>query len=316
MTERHPERRLDPRKIQIGVLTSLLVLGEYFLGFGLNASFVAAAFVTALLTEFVAFAVSFGRGLPKPQSSEGFLDLIGRFYASGGYKSASITALSTSLLLRGEFWVAVLACGCAIVSKRLINLSVLSAFTGSTHRRHFFNPANLGIVAALYFGGGWITPGQWGRHFLLVAFLLCLGWMVTQRVKTIDITLSFLGTYAAILVTRALWLGDPLTLPMHAMSSGAVLLFAFFMISDPKTVPRRRIGRIIHGSLVALFAAYIRFFEYRSDGMIWGLFALAPLVPVLDILLERLFSAAAAAPRLKSSTPVFRWPDEIIPSQT
>jgi len=39
-------------------------------------------------------------------------------------------------------------------------------------------------------------------------------------------------------------LGEPMTIPFHRLESGSLLLFTFFMISDPKTTPDSRIGRI------------------------------------------------------------------------
>ena len=38
---------------------------------------------------------------------------------------------------------------------------------------------------------------------------------------------------------------------MKQLQSGALLLFTFFMISDPKTTPDSRVGRILFGVLVA-----------------------------------------------------------------
>ena len=43
---------------------------------------------------------------------------------------------------------------------------------------------------------------------------------------------------------------EPATIPMNRLESGALLLFAFFMISDPKTTPDSRAARAVYSSSV------------------------------------------------------------------
>jgi Na+-translocating ferredoxin:NAD+ oxidoreductase RnfD subunit len=61
--------------------------------------------------------------------------------------------------------------------------------------------------------------------------------MVIHRAMRSDVSYAFILTFAAILFARALWLGDPWTIPLKQLQSRALLLFTFFMISDPKTTP-------------------------------------------------------------------------------
>jgi Na+-translocating ferredoxin:NAD+ oxidoreductase RnfD subunit len=115
--------------------------------------------------------------------------------------------------------------------------------------------------------------------------IACLGSLVVTRAARADVTLAFLAFYVGLLITRALWLGDPLTIPLHQLESGALLIFSFFMISDPKTTPDSRTGRIIFALIVALAALSVQFVWFRPNGPLWGLIACAPLVPLLDRLL-------------------------------
>jgi Na+-translocating ferredoxin:NAD+ oxidoreductase RnfD subunit len=85
------------------------------------------------------------------------------------------------------------------------------------------------------------------------------------------------------MIGRALWLGDPLSIPLHQMQNGALLIFAFFMISDPKTTPNTSVGRIVYGALVASVAYIIQFVFYEPNGPIIALILSAPLVPLLDL---------------------------------
>jgi hypothetical protein len=128
----------------------------------------------------------------------------------------------------------------------------------------------------------WVSPGQWGSGPFFAFAIACAGLVVVQRAARADVTFTFLGVYAALLVLRALWLGEPLTIPFHRMESGALLLFAFFMISDPKTTPDRREARILFAALVAAGAAWIQLRMFRTNGLLWSLAAFSALVPLLD----------------------------------
>jgi hypothetical protein len=63
------------------------------------------------------------------------------------------------------------------------------------------------------------------------------------------------------------------------------VLFAFFMISDPRTTPDSRAGRILFAALVALGAYYVQFRLFRTNGLLWSLAACSLLVPLVDRLL-------------------------------
>src|SRR5207247_3672621 len=75
------------------------------------------------------------------------------------------------------------------------------------------------------------------------------------------------------------------TIPLHRIESGGLLLFAFFMISDPKTTPSTRLGRIVFSALVAYGAWYVQFRLFRTNGLLWSLAACSMTVPLIDRLL-------------------------------
>ena len=97
-----------------------------------------------------------------------------------------------------------------------------------------------------------------------------------------DVTIAFLAVYAGLVVARSMALGEPLAIPLHRLQSGAFLLFAFFMISDPKTTPDSRAGRVLFAALVALGAWYVQFRLFRTNGLLWSLAACSLLVPLID----------------------------------
>lgn len=246
----------DPRLYQIASLSSLLLHGLLFLHFDVSIWQIVVTLVTAQLTQYAATRY-FNLPVFDP-------------------KSALISSLSLCLLLRtNDLLVAGLAAVIAIGSKFVIRWN----------GKHIFNPTNLALVVVLASGLGWISPGQWGQVAWFGFLIACLGGLVITRAARADVTLAFLAFYIGLLITRALWLGDPLTIPLHQIESGALLVFAFFMISDPKTTPDSRTGRIVFALGVALAGLYVQFGLFKPNGPLWGLIACAPLVPLLDRML-------------------------------
>jgi Na+-transporting NADH:ubiquinone oxidoreductase subunit NqrB len=244
----------DPRLWQILSLAVLLGYGMLALGFDQAALAIPLIIVSALATQWV---LTRAYALPRFEPS-----------------SALITSLSLCLLLRsGELAVLALASVAAIASKFLIRVD----------GKHVFNPANFAIVVMLLCSGeAWISPAQWGSRTYAVFLFACLAILVLSRARRGDVALAFLGTYVAILLLRALYLGDPLAIPLKQMQSGTLLLFAFFMISDPKTTPDRRAHRIAFGMIVAAAGAFLQYGLWRPEGLMYALFFLSPLVPLLD----------------------------------
>jgi len=244
----------DPRHYQIATLSLLLAYGLLFLDFDFGGRRVALILCTTLCTQ--ALCSRLWR-LPRFDP-----------------KSALISGLSLSLLLRSNLpEVAVAAAAAAIASK----------FVFRWNGKHLFNPTNFGLVAAIGLTGqAWVSPGQWGSAAFFAFFMACLGGLVIRRAARSDVTCAFIAGYVAILAARALWLGDPMGIPAHQLQNGAFLLFAFFMISDPKTTPDSRPGRILFAVLVALGAGFVQFGLFRTNGLLWSLAFFALTVPLID----------------------------------
>jgi Na+-transporting NADH:ubiquinone oxidoreductase subunit NqrB len=170
-------------------------------------------------------------------------------------------------------WLFALAGVVAISSK------VLLRFDG----KHLFNPAGFAIVVLLLANTGiWISPGQWGAELWFAALAGFLAIVVLQAARRADIAIFFLSSHAALLGARALWLGDPLAIPLHQMQSGSLLIFAFFMISDPRTSPNSRLGRFAFAFAVAALGHYLAFYMQIRPALYFALIALSPLTLVID----------------------------------
>ncbi|HEX2642043.1 MAG TPA: RnfABCDGE type electron transport complex subunit D [Thermoanaerobaculia bacterium] len=250
-------RLRDPRLYQIAVLGLLLIYGVTRLDLEVRPLYAAAMLATALAVQYA------GTRLARLPAFDP--------------RSALISGLSLCLLLRtGSLPLAILTAAVTIGAKFVIR------FRG----KHLFNPTNFGIVAMMLATGQvWVSPGQWGNAALFGFLMACLGGLVVNRAARSDVTYAFLAFYLAILFGRALWLGQPSAIPLHQVSNGAFLLFTFFMISDPKTTPDSRAGRILFALLVALGAGFVHFVLFRPNGLILSLAFLSPAVPLLDLLL-------------------------------
>ena len=252
-------RRLrDPRYFQIAVLGTLLCFGIVSLVFGIRWQNAIAIFMTALAIQRL---FTWRLHLPR-------FDPL----------SPLITSLSLTLLLRTDTpMLAACAAGIAIGSKFVVRV----------RGKHVFNPANVAIVSMLVATEhAWVSSGQWGSAAISALALSSLGFLVLTRARRAETTVTFLGVYALLLLARALWLGDPLAIPLHQLQNGALLIFAFFMISDPKTTPDTALGRILFATLVAAIAYTIQFVYYVPNGPILALIIAAPFVPVTDLLMQ------------------------------
>jgi Na+-translocating ferredoxin:NAD+ oxidoreductase RnfD subunit len=92
----------------------------------------------------------------------------------------------------------------------------------------------------------------------------------------------FLAFYLGLVAANVIWLDRGWAILGHQMQSGVLLLFAFFMISDPMTIPNRISGRALHAAAVAIVAFLWQYALYKPNGLLWALFLCVPLVPLID----------------------------------
>jgi Na+-transporting NADH:ubiquinone oxidoreductase subunit NqrB len=213
-------------------------------------------------------------------------------------RSALISGLSLCLLLRtNRADLAVLAAILTIGGKFLFRAG----------GKHVFNPTNGGIAAMLLITNQvWVSPGQWGSAAFFAFLLACAGWLVVTRAARSDVTYAFIACYCALLFGRSLYLGEPLAIPLHRLQSGALLLFTFFMISDPKTTPDSRIGRVLFAALVAFGGWYVQFRLFRTNGLLWSLAGCSVMVPLINRVVPGRRYVWPAAPSRSTSSPVVR----------
>lgn len=245
----------DARLWQALVLGSVLLFGVHALDFPLDATIIAVTLATGVLSEY------------------GFATLA-RTARTARPLSAFISALSVLLLFRSTtFWTYPVVIGLAVASKYLIRV----------RGQHWLNPTNFAVLVGTLLLPGWVSSGQWGHLAAMPLALGGLGILVVLRAGRLDSALAFLSSSALFELGRLSYYGYPhlLDLFAHRFSNGALWLFTFYMITDPKTTPQHRWGRIAHAAIVALVSLLLSEW-YWKDTFLWALLFSAPLVPLFD----------------------------------
>ncbi len=246
----------DARDYQILFLSTFLGLGLVTRDWTLRLDIMAVAIATCLVVQLLATKI--------------FMST----WQWSALKSATITALSLCLLLRVDHYsTMVLAASLAIFSKFILQIN----------QKHFFNPANFGIISALALSqDAWVSPGQWGESWWYALLFLGCGGMVLSQVGRLDTAMTFLGSYAFLEAMRNLYLGWTWDVYSHRLMSGSLLLFTFFMITDPRSTPNAQASRLIWGVAIALLTYILRNYFFVAPAVFWALFALSPLTIILD----------------------------------
>ena len=246
----------DPRWLQIAFLCSFLLLG-----------------LTARDFPFWHAPLLFASCLCTQLACERLLKL-----PHAGLLSPIITSFGLTLLLRaGAWWVPPLAGTLAIGSKYALRIG----------GRHFFNPANFGLCCLMLLTPrAWCSPTQWGEGGILLLWIFALGLGVAHRAFRADVSLAFLASWIILRTGRVHYLGQRPEVLLHQLSSGSLLLFTFFMISDPKTTPQSRAARLALAAIVAC-TAFLFSVKSVQNPIVWALFFCAPLTPLLDALTSK-----------------------------
>ncbi|MEZ5172412.1 MAG: RnfABCDGE type electron transport complex subunit D [Bacteroidia bacterium] len=244
----------DARNLQIIFLSVFLIYGIWALDWTAEAQNFFIVFPVAALTQLLA---------------------IWHFRLSAdSLKSAVISALGISILFRSDnMWMMIFVAFAAIAGKFLIR------FRG----KHIFNPGNFGIILTiLLFQDGWISPGKWGSSVILLLMIASAGLMVLFKAGRIDTGVSFLITLFILDFFRLIiyqgWTADVL---FHKYMNGSLLLFSFFMITDPATTPNHPRARIIWSALIAVITFSLQSFMQIHTAPLWTLFFISPLTQFL-----------------------------------
>ena len=150
-------------------------------------------------------------------------------------------------------------------------------------KKHFINPANFGIIAAILLTDQvWISPGQWGNLAMLFFVIGCLGFIVTYKVNRIDLSIVFLLSFFILeFVYQIIYLQWPLDHLAQSFTNGGFLLFTFFMITDPVSTPAHKTMRKFWALGIAILAFVLKEYFFKASAPFWALFYVAFSTPLI-----------------------------------
>ena len=285
----------DPRLHVAAVIITIHVLGQVALGFRVSVPQILAAILTCWILELV---LTF-------RSAKAFV----------WPASAMLTGSGVALILRvvgtppGDHWT---FDGWYIFAA-VAGLSLLSKYVIKYRGSHVFNPSNIGLVVAfIVLGTARVEPLDfWWAPLELpmiaaYAVILTGGLLITRRLKLLALAATFWLALAAGVgllagsghCMTASWAFAPVCgvdFWRVIVTSPEVMIFLFFMITDPKTVPAGRVGRVAFGLLVALTSTLLmapQTDEFGTKvGLLAGLVVWCAARPLLDRLVPEPKSA-------------------------
>ncbi|HLO36779.1 MAG TPA: hypothetical protein VK194_11880, partial [Candidatus Deferrimicrobium sp.] len=276
----------DPRLHVAAVIISVHVLGQVGLHFRVSVPQILAAILTTAIIE-VVLTFRQTRSFVWPAS-------------------AMLTGSGVALILRvvgtppddpwntSAWYVFAGVAGFSLLTKYVIR------YRGS----HVFNPSNIGLVVAFVLLGTsrvepldywWAPLNVW----MIAAYVVITGGglLITRRLRLLGLAASFWLALAASIgvlagsghCMTANWAFAPVCgvdFWRVIVTSPEVMIFLFFMITDPKTVPAGRVGRVVFGILVALASTLLmapQVDEFGTKvGLLAGLVVLCGARPILD----------------------------------
>jgi Na+-translocating ferredoxin:NAD+ oxidoreductase RnfD subunit len=282
----------DPRLHVAAVIISVHVLGQVGLHFWVSVPQILAAILTCWVIE---VAITFAK-------SKAFV----------WPASAMLTGSGVALILRvvgtppAQPWS---TDGVGIFAA-VAGLSLLSKYVIRYRGSHVFNPSNIGLVLAFVILGStrvepldfWWAPLTNPAMVVAYAVILGGGLLITRRLRLLPLAVAYwlalavgLGVLAASghsMVAR--WSFAPVTgfdYWRAIVTSPEVLIFLFFMITDPKTVPQGRVGRVVFGGLVAVVGTLLMAPQTDEFGTKVGLLSGLVVVSAVRPMLERVLPA-------------------------
>ena len=276
----------DPRLHVAAVVITIHVLGQLGLNFWVSVPQILSAILTAAIIE---VAVTFRR-------TRSFV----------WPASAMLTGSGVALILRvpgtppDDPW----STHAWYIFAGVAAFSLLTKYVIRYRGSHLFNPSNIGLVVTfVVLGSTRVEPLDfwWAplNSSMIMAYTVILmgGLLITRRLHLLAVAGTFWITLAVGLgllaaaghCMTARWAFTPvcgLDYWRVIMFSPELLIFLFFMITDPKTVPSGRVGRVLFGFLVALACTLMMAPQTDEFGtkvaLLGGLVVMCAARPMLD----------------------------------
>jgi Na+-transporting NADH:ubiquinone oxidoreductase subunit NqrB len=250
--------RADPRYLVAGFLTLILIVGQVWLRFLESFGQFATALAFSIGTEIVLSRVYRG--------------------AWPNLVSAYMTGVSIGILVRSPFWWPY-----AVASM----LAISQKYAFQFRERHLFNPSNFGLCVLLLVAPESVAAlsKQWTNMPAVMLFIFCLGLAVIARLKRLHLVFTYVAGFVLLSLARSAITGVPVWAEVGQVLGPAFQLFIFFMITDPRTTPATRNGRIAYALTIAVFDGLFRLLR-NQNAPFFALFLTSPLVILVASYLE------------------------------
>jgi len=247
--------RLDNRYIAPLFITFILLVGH--LSYGILESYwqTGLAIITAIVAELILGRIFFGKWL--------------------NLASAYITGISVGILVRSPaFWPYALCSAISIMSKYVLRVK----------GRHIWNPSNFGL-SVLFFLAAETMAGlsiQWGNYKAPLLVIWVLGSIIIWRARRFHICATYVVSFFLFAFLRSWLTGDPWQSEIAPITGPMYQLFVFFMITDPKTTVKSKLGQCIVAFLVAFAEFGFRLMQVVYAPF-YALFFVGPAANLIEI---------------------------------
>jgi Na+-transporting NADH:ubiquinone oxidoreductase subunit NqrB len=249
---------LDNRYLAPALITCILIAGN--LSFGILESYekTVLAIVVSILVEMALGRMVYGTW-PHPAS-------------------AYITGISVGILIRSlVLWPYALCSAISITSKYVLRIK----------GRHLWNPSNFGICAMLFLAGDTVASLsiQWGNYLWPMIVIWVLGSIIIWRLRRIHITATYVIAFVLLALLRSALTGTPWQSEIAPITGPMYQLFIFFMITDPRTTVRSKLGQCIVVVAVAALETVLRLNEVVYAPY-YALFVVGPTALLIELWLD------------------------------
>ena len=288
-------RLRDSRLHVAGVVITLHTLGQVGLGFHVSVPQILSAILTCFVLQ-VAITFREKRAFVWPAS-------------------AMLTGSGIALILRvpstpvGDHW----SFHQWWMFSGIAAFSLLTKFIVRRNGSHVFNPSNVGLVIAfIVLGSSRVEPLDFwwaplSNPAMVIAYLVILvgGSLITNRLGLLTTVISFWLVLTAGTAINAAsgqcftarWAFAPVcgtNMWLTLITSPEIFIFTYFMITDPRTVPQGRVGRIMFGALVGVVCVMLMAPQETEFGAKVALLAGLTVMTAVRPLVERMVPTAGA----------------------
>ena len=251
--------------------------------FTLENRFLPPIFITAiLLVGNISFGIleSYKKTLVAIAASILTELVLGRIFTQRwpNLASAYISGISVGILLRSPaFWPYILCSAIAITSKYVVRVK----------NRHIWNPSNFGICVMLFLAAESVTTLsiQWGNNLWSMLVIWSLGSAIIWRLRRFHICAVYVVSFLGFAFLRAWITGDPWQSEISPVTGPEYQLFIFFMITDPKTTVRSKVGQCFVAFAVAAVEMGLRL-DQSIYAPLYALFLVGPAAVLIETWLD------------------------------